>query len=138
EASSSSSFSLIDFSIDFEAPLSSLFLVSPRLAESAAPAAFCSALDFAGLTCSFHRLPLENSRARSSFRSKVAEAAPLRSVSRPPPACAGSVWPGRAPEAAWYGARSRRHRSPVHLPGLLAVPRSVQAPAPPPPGLKRT
>jgi hypothetical protein len=38
-ANSSSCFSLID-SIDFEAPFSFDFGVSPRLAESAAPAAF--------------------------------------------------------------------------------------------------
>ena len=48
EASSSSCFSLIDFSMLLEAPFSSDFLVSPRFAESAAPAAFCCALDFAG------------------------------------------------------------------------------------------
>jgi len=41
EASSSSSFSGIDFSVDLEAPLSSLFLMSPRLTAKAAPAAFC-------------------------------------------------------------------------------------------------
>src|SRR5690606_11100900 len=34
----------------FEAPLSSPFLVSPRLADKAAPAAFCWAFDFAGIT----------------------------------------------------------------------------------------
>ena len=37
------------FSIDFDAPLSRLFGVSPRLAERAAPAAFCCAADFAGM-----------------------------------------------------------------------------------------
>jgi hypothetical protein len=36
-----SSFSDMDFSISFDAPFSWLFLVSPRFAESAAPAAFC-------------------------------------------------------------------------------------------------
>src|SRR5438876_10259135 len=40
-ANSSSCFSLIDSYISREAPLSSLFLISPRLAASAAPAAFC-------------------------------------------------------------------------------------------------
>src|SRR5690606_28555418 len=40
-ASSSSSFSLIESYMPFDAPLSSETLVSPRLAESAAPAAFC-------------------------------------------------------------------------------------------------
>ena len=48
EASSSSSTLVIDFSIDLEAPLSCLSLMSPRLAASAAPAAFYSAADFAG------------------------------------------------------------------------------------------
>jgi hypothetical protein len=40
--------SLIDSSIDFDAPFSSLFLFSPRLAARAAPAAICWALDLAG------------------------------------------------------------------------------------------
>ena len=44
-----SSFSLIEEAIDFDAPLSLLFGVSPRLAERAAPAAFCCAADFAGI-----------------------------------------------------------------------------------------
>src|SRR4030095_8742359 len=44
-----SSFSLIDEAIDFDAPLSLLLGVSPRLAERAAPAAFCCAADFAGI-----------------------------------------------------------------------------------------
>src|SRR6187549_2225317 len=35
--------------IDLGAPFSELFGVSPRLAESAAPAAFCCALDLAGI-----------------------------------------------------------------------------------------
>src|SRR5690606_7455805 len=48
-ANSSSSFSDID-SIDFEAPLSSDFGVSPLLADRAAPAAFCWAADLAGMT----------------------------------------------------------------------------------------
>src|SRR5690606_5919570 len=49
EASSSSSPSLIDLYMLFEAPFSSFTLVSPRLAESAAPAAFCWASDLAGM-----------------------------------------------------------------------------------------
>ena len=49
DANSSSSISLIDEAIDFDAPLSLLFGVSPRLAERAAPAAFCCAADFAGI-----------------------------------------------------------------------------------------
>lgn len=40
-AKSFSCFSLIDFAICLEAPLSIAFFVSPRLAESAAPAAIC-------------------------------------------------------------------------------------------------
>src|SRR4051812_31952084 len=45
----SSSFSLIDEAIDLEAPLRLLLGVSPRLAERAAPAAFCWAADLAGM-----------------------------------------------------------------------------------------
>jgi hypothetical protein len=45
----SSSLSFID-SIDFDAPLSSFLGVSPRLADKAAPAAFCWAADLAGMT----------------------------------------------------------------------------------------
>jgi hypothetical protein len=48
EAIFSSSFSLIDI-IDFDAPWSLLFGVSPRFADKAAPAAFCWDLDFAGI-----------------------------------------------------------------------------------------
>jgi hypothetical protein len=40
-ANSLSCFALIDLYIDFDAPLSAPTLVSPRLADSAAPAAFC-------------------------------------------------------------------------------------------------
>jgi hypothetical protein len=50
EAISSSSSSVIESNIDFEAPFSSLTFVSPRFAASAAPAAFCCAFDFAGMT----------------------------------------------------------------------------------------
>jgi hypothetical protein len=49
EAIARSSFSLIDSAIDLDAPLSALLLLSPRLADSAAPAAICWALDFAGM-----------------------------------------------------------------------------------------
>ncbi|MET3596113.1 hypothetical protein ABID26_005530 [Mesorhizobium shonense] len=49
EAILSSSFSLIDFSMLLEAPLSSLFFFSPRFAARAAPAAICWALDLAGI-----------------------------------------------------------------------------------------
>ena len=48
EAIFSSSFSLIDEAIDFDAPFSLLFEVSPLFAERAAPAAFCCAADLAG------------------------------------------------------------------------------------------
>ena len=48
-ANSSSCFSLMDSSIPLDAPFNSLFLVSPRLADSAAPAAFCWAFDVAGI-----------------------------------------------------------------------------------------
>jgi len=49
----SSSFSLIDSYIDLDAPLSEPTLVSPRLAESATPAACCCALDLAGMSVYF-------------------------------------------------------------------------------------
>ena len=49
-ASSSSSLSVIDRSICFDAPKRSSLSVSPRLAARAAPAAFCCALDFAGIS----------------------------------------------------------------------------------------
>ena len=52
EANSSSCFSLIDSYMLLDAPLSSLTGVSPRLAASAAPAAFCCAADFAGIVAS--------------------------------------------------------------------------------------
>src|SRR3546814_13385521 len=57
EAILSNSFSSMDSYMDFEAPFSSLFFVSPRLADSAAPAAFCCALDFAGMVVSLRLAP---------------------------------------------------------------------------------
>lgn len=45
----SSSVSLIDEAIDFDAPLSLDFGISPRFADKAAPAAFCCAADLAGM-----------------------------------------------------------------------------------------
>ena len=48
-AISLSSFVLIDLAIPFDAPLSEDFFASPRLAASAAPAAICCFLDFAGI-----------------------------------------------------------------------------------------
>lgn len=45
----SSSFVLMDSAICFEAPFSEALLFSPRFAESAAPAAICCFLDFAGI-----------------------------------------------------------------------------------------
>jgi hypothetical protein len=64
----SSSFSLIDI-IDFDAPFSSLFGVSPRFADKAAPAAFCWAFDLAGigLLLSRHKR-LEGANASSCNR----------------------------------------------------------------------
>ena len=44
-----SCFSLMESTIDLEAPGSEFLLVSLRLAESAAPAAFCCAFDLAGM-----------------------------------------------------------------------------------------
>jgi hypothetical protein len=48
-AKSSSCFSDIDSAICFDAPLRVDLLVSPRLADNAAPAAICCFLDFAGI-----------------------------------------------------------------------------------------
>ncbi len=50
EAKSSSSFFVMDFSMVLEAPFKLDFLISPRLAASAAPAAFCWACDLAGMS----------------------------------------------------------------------------------------
>jgi hypothetical protein len=52
DAIARNSFSLIELSIDFDAPFNSLLPISPRLADSAAPAAICCALDFAGMIVS--------------------------------------------------------------------------------------
>src|SRR5690625_1569081 len=49
EAMSSSSFSDMDSYIDLDAPFKSLTLVSLRLSDNAAPAAFCCAFDLAGI-----------------------------------------------------------------------------------------
>src|SRR5690606_8008890 len=49
-ASSSNSFLSMDSYMEREAPLRALLDVSPRLADKAAPAAFCCALDLAGMT----------------------------------------------------------------------------------------
>ena len=49
-ASRSSSFSLMEAAMLFDAPRSDDFDLSPRLAASAAPAAICCFLDFAGIT----------------------------------------------------------------------------------------
>jgi hypothetical protein len=48
-AKSRSSFSVIDYAICFDAPLSEDLERSPRFAASAAPAAFCCFFDFAGM-----------------------------------------------------------------------------------------
>jgi len=48
----------MESTISRDAPFSLLLGVSPRLAESAAPAAFCCALDFAGIGVS----PLDRER----------------------------------------------------------------------------
>jgi hypothetical protein len=49
DAIARNSFSLIESAIDLDELFNWLLLVSPRLADSAAPAAFCWALDFAGM-----------------------------------------------------------------------------------------
>ena len=49
EAMSCNCCSVMDSTMDFDAPWSSLFFFSPRFAASAAPAAFCWAIDLAGL-----------------------------------------------------------------------------------------
>ena len=46
-------FSVMDSAMDLDAPFSSDLGVSPRLADRAAPAAFCWAADFAGMGVSF-------------------------------------------------------------------------------------
>jgi hypothetical protein len=51
-AMSRNSSSLIDFSMDRAAPFRSLTFYSPRLADSAAPAAFRSAWNVAGISAS--------------------------------------------------------------------------------------
>ena len=59
-AKSRSCFSLIDFAICFDGPLSDAFDRFPRLAANAAPAAICCFLDLAGiilfLFCDLHLL----------------------------------------------------------------------------------
>jgi hypothetical protein len=62
EAMSWSSCSLIDPTIDFDAPFSSLLFFSPRLAARAAPAAICWALDFAAMTASLLHVLAAGSR----------------------------------------------------------------------------
>ena len=49
DAISSSSDSDIDFTICFEAPFRDFLLLSPRLADNAAPAAICCFFDVAGI-----------------------------------------------------------------------------------------
>src|SRR5580698_1292813 len=71
-AKSSSCFSLIDFSIDFDAPLSLLFGVSPRLAESAATAAFCWAADLAAMNDLHRSLSFKRQRPRRVRLAKPA------------------------------------------------------------------
>src|SRR5690606_39643349 len=65
----SSSFLLMDSYMEREAPFSSLTGVSPRLAESAAPAAFGCALDLAGMFCSLKTVKGQPQRLRSDHRS---------------------------------------------------------------------
>jgi len=74
EAIFSSSFSLIDEAIDFDGPLSLLFGVSPRLADSAAPAAFCWAADLAGIS----RLPFQDARMKRSSSAKASSSGNCR------------------------------------------------------------
>jgi hypothetical protein len=73
EAIARNSFSLIELAIDFDAPFSSPLLFSPRLADSAAPAAICCALDFAGMIISwkieFDGIPNPISTVKSESRA---------------------------------------------------------------------
>src|SRR5690606_17384667 len=62
----SSSRSVMDSTICLDAPRKRAFGISPRLAASAAPAAFCCCLDLAGMSL-LHSRPLEN--ATESGRS---------------------------------------------------------------------
>ncbi len=66
DANSSSSCSLIELYISFAAPLRLLGLVSPRLAASAAPAAFCWAADLAGMSNSLSTRLFKNSEPYNS------------------------------------------------------------------------
>src|SRR5690606_36307871 len=75
-ARSSNSLLFIDFSMSFDAPLSLLLGMSPRFAARAAPAAFCWAWDFAGMTASLIAVgdksacAGQSSRARPSHREQ--------------------------------------------------------------------
>jgi hypothetical protein len=70
EANSSSCLSVIDLYMLREAPLSLLGLVLPRLAESAAPAAFCCAADLAGMMDLFVTGYANDQRAFGLARSR--------------------------------------------------------------------
>src|SRR5690606_4573462 len=87
EANSSSCFSLIDSYMSRDAPLRSLFFASPRLAESAAPAAFCCAFDLAGMTHLLLQLRHPNAGEGKMFgRSLMAERAAKPATARRRPA----------------------------------------------------
>ncbi|CAC49713.1 HYPOTHETICAL PROTEIN SM_b21485 (plasmid) [Sinorhizobium meliloti 1021] len=85
EAISSSSFSVMDSSMPLEAPLSSLFFFSPRLAARAAPAAFCCAFDFAGMApFSFRCMALTAMHGTSSLPHRASLPEPARLDYVPP------------------------------------------------------
>lgn len=80
-----SSCSLIDDSIDLAAPFSLVLGVSPRFAESAAPAAFCCAADFAGMAnllvdCLLVDLPGEHIAAREVPSPGFPDAVVVKSI----------------------------------------------------------
>lgn len=65
DANSLSCVSLIESYIDFEAPFNDPGLLSPRFAESAAPAAICCALDLAGMSTSVCATSVSTVRCRN-------------------------------------------------------------------------
>src|SRR3954466_9176986 len=85
EAIFSSSFSLIDDAIDLDAPRSLLLGVSPRLADRAAPAAFCWAADLAGMVrVSLSGTRQSNASAAGTVRIRAQEGMVPRGGIEPP------------------------------------------------------
>src|SRR3954451_2750177 len=82
-AKSSSCFSLIESYMLLEAPFNALFRLSPRLAERAAPAAFCWAFEVAGMVGSLaHQSADKTLPQRGRFRQPAAALKPNPCISR--------------------------------------------------------